>query len=400
MASFDSGAVGVYFMIPGIADVVSIIIIGYVIAPRTKEFLGHLSVTESMGHLYGNKVRMISAISSIFPAVGNIAIQFVILSTLLDHFLGISGHYIMIVSSATIILYSIFGGIKAVTFTDIIQFITFGIVIPMVAFTIWKSLNNNQAIIDVIIQNPIFDYHQVFDYQNSNFIKTLTIFIFFLIPGLDPALFQRISMAKTTSQASRAFTISAFILLCLYSLFWIIGILLLADNYEVGSNNNFLCPDNILYILDKYMISGAKGLFVIGVVAILISTADSYINTSAILFTYDFCKTLGVVSEKNTLKMVRISSLLIGFVALFLSLISKNLIDLILSTYSFYMPIISVPLLTAIFGFRSSSKSVLMGMSAGFVAVIYTKLFLQYDSVMIGMIANLIFLIFSHYLLN
>ena len=75
-----------------------------------------------------------------------------------------------------------------------------------------------------------------------------------------------------------------------------------------------------------------------------------------------------------------------------ISLFSKSFLDVILFTYSFYMPIVSVPLLLAIFGFRSTSKAVIIGMIASFVAVIMFNLFSNVDAIMPGMIANLLFL--------
>ena len=58
----------------------------------------------------------------------------------------------------------------------------------------------------------------------------------------------------------------------------------------------------------------------IGIMAMIMSTADSYINTSSILFSYDLCQSLGVkLSEQKTLLLIRISSLLIGIAGLLLS---------------------------------------------------------------------------------
>ena len=54
----------------------------------------------------------------------------------------------------------------------------------------------------------------------------------------------------------------------------------------------------------------------------------------------------------------------------------------------------------AIFGFRSSSKAVLIGMLVGFITVLSFKLFFETDSMIPGMLANLIFFIGSHYVLR
>ena len=77
----------------------------------------------------------------------------------------------------------------------------------MTAFLIWQTLDSSQEILDVFTKNPAFDYKEFFSYQNPSFLSTLFLFLFFIIPGLDPIIFQRISMAKNTNQVSKSFTI-------------------------------------------------------------------------------------------------------------------------------------------------------------------------------------------------
>jgi|GEM_PF-5711476 len=64
------------------------------------------------------------------------------------------------------------------------------------------------------------------------------------------------------------------------------------------------------------------------------------------------------------------------------------------------MPLVSVPFTLVIFGFRSSTKAVLIGMTAGFTTVVswYMASLTFIDPIVPGMIANLVFLLGSHYL--
>jgi Na+/proline symporter len=88
---------------------------------------------------------------------------------------------------------------------------------------------------------------------------------------------------------------------------------------------------------------------------------------------------------------------------LVLALYKTDFLELALMAWSFYMPIVSVPLLMAIFGFRSTSRAVLIGMAAGGTTVLLWDLYLAdtgLNSVVPGMVANLAFLLGSHYLLQ
>lgn len=394
IATFDSTDMGVFFMVPGLSDAVSFLLLGYIIIPRMARFLGSLSIAEAMGSLYGNQVRIISAISGIIPAVGSIAIQFVILSSMISYLFGVSSSMALILSSLIVISYSAVGGIRAITFTDVIQFATFGVVIPTVAFIIWQSFDSNQPIYNTLSTNPIFDYSQLFDYKSSTFNNNIILFLFFIIPGFDPTVFQRVSMAKDISQASRAFTAAGLIMFCCqYLVLYLIGLLLLSSGIEDLNANNI-----IPYIFDNYLSTGFKGIFLIGILAMAMSTSDSYINSSSVLLINDLLKPIGIkFDSKRELFITRISAIIVGLIALILCAYSNSLLDLILNTYSFYLPIVSVPFLLSVFGFRTTSQNVLLGMFAGFCIVIWFKLFSETDSLIPGMLANLFCLLIVHY---
>lgn len=394
---FETYNHGLYFVIPAIADAVSFFIIAYFFAPRMSEFLGKISVADVMGDLYGNNVRLITSISALAPIIGNVSIQFTVLSSIIHICFGVNSTYALMCTSFIIIVYSSFGGIKAVTFTDMIQFLTFGVVIPMTAFLVWQSLEDKNAISNIFANNESFDIQTFLSFKNPKFLDTIFLFLFFLIPGLDPALFQRLLMSKNTVQIGKACYIAGIFIALIYLTLDFTGLLLLANKAELMNQDNV-----ISYVLQNYIPAWFKAFFIIGIMAMLMSTADSYINCSAVIFSHDFCGSIGLkLSEAKSLLMARVSAIFVGIAGLFVSLYATNLIDLILSTYSFYLPIVSVPLLSAIFGFRSTPKCVLIGMSAGFVSVILLKIYYpDLNSVILGMLANIVFLFGSHYLLK
>ncbi len=391
---------GIFFLICSLAEAVSFWLIAYFYAPRMAEFLGKLSIAEAMNDIYKNRyIRGIIAIFSTVPAIGRIAMQFLVLHSLLSLWLGMPGVYATTLSSLIIIIYSTFGGIKSVTFTDIIQFFTFGVVTPMVAFLIWKSFDSNEPVITAIITDPILNYSLVSDSQKEVINDTLYLCLFLMIPLLDPAIFQRISMAKSTSQVSKSFIIAIFfILLCDALVHTVIGVLFRADPNITDIN-----ADNVIqYILDHYLTYGLKGAFVVGIMAMVMSTADSYINSSSVLLSYDFIRSTGInLTEKKELFLARIFSLFVGVIALGVSLFAENLLELLLSVYSFYMPVVTVPFTLAIFGFRSSARAVLIGMVAGFVTVLYFLMFSSEYNIIPGIpgtLVSLAFFIGSHYI--
>ena len=167
-------------------------------------------------------------------------------------------------------------------------------------------------------------------------------------------------------------------------------------------------PNDLLpYIVDTFSFSGLKGLILVAIIAFSMSTSDSKINASAVLFTHDIYGLYTKSTEYNIL-VARWFSLILGVGSIILSLIKTDLLDMIIFANSFYSPLIGPVFFLTILGFRSSTKSVLIGMSAGFVITILWRFlpanFFQISQniigILIAMLCNTVFLIGSHYLLR
>lgn len=388
---------GIWFIPAAVGDILSLVIIARFLAPKMNEFFGHLSVAESMGVLYGKKIRFITAIASLAQAIAMTALQIQVFSTLFSYFLNFPTTYAVLISSFVVIFYSAWGGIKSVTFTDVIQFLTFGVFIPMFALFIWQTFGNNEVIINTFRTHPLLDYTQLLNYKDTRFFPNFFMMLWFLIPSLSSTTFQRTLMAKNTQQIGSSFNVAAIGYGAILLLSCTIGLLILSINHQLD-------PDNaLLYILDNYSFTGLKGLTVIGIMAMVMSTADSWINTGAVIFSHDFCKPFGIV-PKNELLISRIFSVSIGIISVILVLYTSNLFKLFSLQANFYMPIVTMPLLLAILGFRSTPKAVGIGMLSGAISAIIWKLYIQpltnIDSVVPAMIINLIAFMSSHYLLK
>ena len=68
--------------------------------------------------------------------------------------------------------------------------------------------------------------------------------------------------------------------------------------------------------------------------------------------------------------ITRIFAFILGALALVIALHMQDLLSILLLSGSFYMPIVSVPLLLAILGFRTTKRAVLIGMAAGLTTVL------------------------------
>jgi Na+/proline symporter len=386
---------GLYFIIPILGWVACILLTGQLAARMMGEFLHNVSVAEAMGDLYGRNARIMTAVFGILSCIGCIAIQLKATSMVVTLMWGVSGLWITVFSGIIVIIYSALGGVKAVTYTDIFQYLTFGTFIPIIALVIWNNLKNPSVVMDTLSHNSVFSFTGMVGW-NPRFLGTMALLAFFVVPSMDPAVFQRVAMGRDVKQTKQAFTYAAVpFLLILSSMIWI-SILLL-------SSDNSLPPDDLVsYILHQYAYPGLKGLLGTGIVAMAMSTSDSYVNASAVLLSNDIAKPFNIF-VKDSVLTARVFAFLGGGLALMLAISEKDLLNLALLPGSFYMPVVTVPLLMAIFGFRSSARAALIGMLAGFTTTLIWKLFLghtEINSIAPGILANLTGLMGSHYLLK
>ncbi|AAU03928.1 sodium:solute symporter family transporter [Rickettsia typhi] len=381
---------GLFYLLPSIfGSIVSWLLMSYFIAPRCENILGSLSVAEIIGAAYGNKVRILTAIVSILMSIGRIAMQFHVAGLILQLFFNISNFYINLCIATIIISYSAFGGVKSVTFTKAVQFFTYSLIIPIIGIVIWNVLSDPYIVINSNVQNSLIDLQELFHCTSPKFWIALNIFIYFAIPSFSPSIFQSILIAKDTKQISRTFFISAVICLC-WSIIFIWITILLSQNSVIETNELFL------RIIKSYI--GFKGLIVGVVMAMIIASTNSYINVAAVTFTNDIIK-------KTSLNYNYITAITIGLIGFIISLYTQDLINLFLLLTSIYFPLITLPLILLIYGFKSTTKSFFIGTIAAIFTIISWQIFslravLGIYPMLPTTIVTLIFFLGRHYILK
>ena len=368
----------------------------YFIAPRMKPFFGKLSIPEILGSIYGKNIRILSSIPVIIISSAFVAIQIKVLSTTITHFSGIDPQITVLFTALIIVIYSAFGGIRAVTLTDFIQFGTFMVAVPLLyAFFWWQlELPQNTSNRDALISH-------LFYFDENKFNYYMMIFLYFMISTLYAPDVQRMLMARDTEQITKSYSIAAKLLLGLLFLISMIGALVYVINPNLEEKQ--VLP----FIMEKLTMPGLKGALFTGILAMSMSTADSNLNSGAVSFAHDFCRPIGLFKQVNELKIARAFSFVCGFLAIIFALKFQDIIDLLLLVGSVYAPVVSVPLLFAIFGFRSSTRAVSVGIVFGVVTVLFWKyispifgLDQSVSAFLPGIVAHMIGLFGTHYLLG
>jgi Na+/proline symporter len=202
---------GLYY---GIADIIatplSLLIIGYIVGPRMGKFLNALSVPDALGKLYGQPVQTISGITTVLRSTGYIAMQLQVIASILAILFDYEGPEVVTIAAIIITLYALFGGVRAVTFTDILQFFTFGTLLPILALTIWNNLQDPTQVTHMFQTNPLFSFKEVISWSPES-INALLFMVYLMTPTLGPQRFQRMGMARDTRQIKRSFGYAAIL---------------------------------------------------------------------------------------------------------------------------------------------------------------------------------------------
>ena len=200
---------GLYYIIPVLVGGAGhLLLVGRFLTLRMGEFLDTLSIAEAMGKLYGRSVRIITGVSGVLGQIPIIALQFVAMGKAINLIFGpakvsILGHTVelggvtmgIIIIAPIVTIYAALGGIRAVTFTDVLQFLTFFVFVPILTLIVWNNFKDPNKIVHVLTTDPNFSFKNVLQW-NWPSITMLGFTLHFATPSLIPTTFQRIVMAR------------------------------------------------------------------------------------------------------------------------------------------------------------------------------------------------------------
>ncbi|WP_339044771.1 sodium:solute symporter family transporter [Cardinium endosymbiont of Tipula unca] len=388
---------GLYWVFFAISTVFSIWIISP-LADRMTPFMRHLSMAETIGNIYGKIPRVITALSSIASSIAIIAMQINVISLAINICESSLNHR-LITTIATLILifYSTFGGIRAITYTDVLQFVTFTVIIPILAWLMFQRIDKPVAdIIPFLQTKEKFQLSSVFSW-NINLVSIVALYLSSLVSYIDPPMMQRAYMASSSTQAKRVFRYAAILCFFLDIFIALVGITVFVSN-----------PDLPIQDVWGYIMSNTpsffKGLICISLVAMTMSTADSSLSACSVMIRHDVIEVFydnQSDPSPNKLLLTRLTSIIIGLLAMMMAFYSQDLLDLLKISFNFSIPVITAPFILATFGFRGTTKTALIGMATGaYTIIVWNKLIepeADIDGSFFCMLANGVAMMIAHY---
>lgn len=403
MINYDVSTINLYGILGvlhSIFRLITFIVTGYILSLKFHEFSGKLSAPEVIGDIYGPLVRIITALLSLIAMIACVAVQINVFSIIFSHFLNMDSTYATITSTVVIIIYSAFGGIRAITFTDVFQFYTLGAFIPLLTLIVWSKYGNWEAIIHAINTFPQFNIKSlaINNYDKIQQYTWQVILCLFGFQVLYPALFHKVLLGRNKQQVQTALAITLLIQLLFFIFMAIIGLVLLSVGIEV-KDMSFL-----QVIVDQYSYSGFKGFIIVGIAAMIMSTADSHINSCAVICVNDILNVIGLIKKDNSLsniKAAQICSIIVGILALSIALWQQGMLHIMQIGLIANTPVL-LTLLMIILGFRTTPRVMLLGIIfsiLGAIKAYYYSNILGFAGVS-GLACGMAVMIGIHYILR
>lgn len=385
--------IGVLGFFAYIVFVIELSLIAYFIVPKIVKFKDALSPGDIMEQFYGKFGRVCTGIAAVFKCVAAIGGQIFAIGLLLQYFVGVSNHWAIWVGSGIVAIYSAFGGIKTVTLTDAIQFAVLSVAVPMVCNVGLSHLGGYQALFSAvpashlsIIDNPALD------------LTFISVLIISSIPTLNPAILQRLLVARDEQQLRISVWCNAAIVAVVFTIVACIGFIALALNPDLDPRMAF--P----YVIHTILPPGLRGFVLVGMVAVVVSMADSYLNVVGITFVRDVVKPLirRQMPDKLELRLTQFSTFFFGIAGVGVAFSFPNLFSILVKSRSLWVPLITFPLLVGLLGFSVTRRSFVVGTLAGAsVGLIWQIFFIDtfgVEGMFMGLLANAFAFSISHYL--
>ncbi|MCI0518226.1 MAG: sodium:solute symporter family protein [Woeseiaceae bacterium] len=272
--------------------------------------------------------------------------------------------FAVVLSGAIILAYTAMGGLKAVIYTDVFQMfvLMIGIVLVAVPIGLYK-VGGWDAMVTQFAAAP--ETSGLMDWTAVGWKQMLGwFFAIFPIWFISIAAMQRIIAARDEKTARRAFFLTGVpiewpLFAVGSTLIGLIARMLFPDL----ADPELAAPTVIMELLPV----GLAGVVIAAYIAAVMSSADSCLIGSVAIFTNDvYRKHLKQdASEESLLKVARISTIVLGVLAIGMAYLVPNVLDLILYAYTFGAAGMFFPMLGLLFWRRTTASGAFWSMLAG-----------------------------------
>ena len=339
---------------------------GVLLIPRVSGLArkkGFLSFPQFLEHVFDKRVAFLAGIISAIGYLGFTSSQILAGAKLASSTLpSLSLQQALLIMGIVAIVYTVLGGMKAVIYTDTIQWIILMTGLILIGLPIAFIKIGGMEAIKSTVEPSFLKLTSISWQQFVNWMFTILPIWF-----IGMTLYQRIYAAKDTKTAQKAWFIAG---LFEYPVMAFMGVILgmfarvaLEKGMLSGFSTGNLDAEMGLPILLRTVLPvGFLGLVLSAYFSAIMSTADSCLMAASGNILTDVLKKH---NSRNSLRYSQLLTLVIGVTALLLALKMSSVLQLMLHSYSFMVSGMIIPVLAALFWKRPNSQAALLSMIAG-----------------------------------
>ena len=267
------------------------------IAPYNAVTLPHL-----IGKMFGPKSAYLSGIFNFFNVL---PITYTVsLGLLIQYLFNTPFITSMVIGVSFVIFYSMWGGLRSVIYSDLIQFFIMCIGVSLIIIFSIQDFGGLSFLVEKLPKS-------YWSPTGTVGIGTTILWGFIALSTLvDPNFYQRCFSAKSPAIAKRGILISTFIWLC-FDLCTTFGAM-----YARAVIPNANSEGAYLIYAVQLLPSGLRGLFLSGILATILSTLDSYLFLASATIHYD----LAPSRWKNNIFLRNLGSIVIGILSIVMAI--------------------------------------------------------------------------------
>jgi Na+/proline symporter len=359
---------GILIALSGIAYGLGLLFFSY-LAPILKR-IGYWSVPDALGVRFGKVFRVISAFIIILALIGLFGSQLIALgitSSMIMSDFNVDYKIAVIVSAFIMTTYTMFGGIKSVAATDLIQVVIILLVIGLIL----------PILLVIELGGPIEAVKNIYP-TDGNWLGGMSVMYLislFLIDIpivlVDASLWQKTGAAQSIKHIRKAAIISAFVFMVwgiLTSALGVFAHVLLPDLLTTDGGADSALPALIL----NYVPVVVKGFSFAALIAIMVSTASTALLVAGTTVGFEVLKSFKPsVSDKSILLTTRLTIVFIAIAGVFIAINVRGVFDLLLLAMAIYVAGLFVPTMCALFWKQATTLGALFASIGGAVTVVW-----------------------------
>lgn len=376
---------GYVYMFAFLAYSVQTVLVGWFVAPRLKRYRHAHTIGDVMEEHFGRATRLLTGIVSVALCAGILGAQALAIGTVVNATVGLPVTPSIVIGMVVVILYSTFGGLWAVIQTDMMQFVLLGVLVPV---TLLIGVARAGGVDELLAAVPDAHAGALGSMSVSAFAG---LFVSFLLgETLVPPYAQR-----TFSTPDGRHARTGYVLTGIFSAFFFFitaSIGLVALRLFPGVAPEAALPTVVMKLLPV----GLVGLVVAALLAVVMSTASSYMNSTAVVLIKDIYQPFirPGLTPRHRLWLERMTTAIVGVLATLFAISVPSIVDALLYSYSLWAPTIIIPLLGAVlFNARSTFAALSAILTGGIVTAVWTWLLDEpfgLPGVLVGVAANLL----------